>query len=270
MQTVNSYRVGGTRPASPARLPATNPGVMCRLKVFTFKHLAVYSLVFVVAFITILFARRPLHACGRTAIVVEALQLRQSPCAADSNGANASFSSSPPSPKPSTLFLGVMSAAANTAKREAIRDTLGTHRLVQSGEIGFKVRRGEPLNLGAQGSSKLPLFPLFPSRWHTQHIIPGSPLIHATQFFIGQPAPSDGARDDVVVVPHADTYRGIARKALAIMVYGALNTSARYVLKCDDDSFVRAWEGLGISGRLFRINEHERARYHSPVVRKRV
>ena len=71
------------------------------------------------------------------------------------------------------------------------------------------------------------------------------PPRHATQFFIGQPPPNDAERNDVVVVPHTDTYRGIARKTMALMIYGALNTSARYLLKCDDDSFVSAHGGGG-------------------------
>lgn len=46
---------------------------------------------------------------------------------------------------------------------------------------------------------------------------------------------------DIVMMPHKDDYRSIGRKTLGMCKYAA-KIKAKYLLKCDDDTFVRMHE----------------------------
>ena len=45
--------------------------------------------------------------------------------------------------------------------------------------------------------------------------------------------------DDMIIVPFMDHYELVVLKTLAIYEYGVQNISAKYIMKCDDDTFVR-------------------------------
>ncbi|KAJ6840017.1 hydroxyproline O-galactosyltransferase GALT2 [Iris pallida] len=50
---------------------------------------------------------------------------------------------------------------------------------------------------------------------------------------------------DVVILPFMDHYELVVLKTIAICEYGVYNTSAAYIMKCDDDTFVRMDVVLG-------------------------
>ncbi|KAF8408826.1 hypothetical protein HHK36_004895 [Tetracentron sinense] len=44
---------------------------------------------------------------------------------------------------------------------------------------------------------------------------------------------------DIVILPFMDRYELVVLKTIAICEYGVLNLTAAYIMKCDDDTFVR-------------------------------
>ncbi|GKV24942.1 hypothetical protein SLEP1_g34479 [Rubroshorea leprosula] len=44
---------------------------------------------------------------------------------------------------------------------------------------------------------------------------------------------------DIVIVPYMDNYDLIALKTIAICEYGVCIVASKYIMKCDDDTFVR-------------------------------
>jgi hypothetical protein len=44
---------------------------------------------------------------------------------------------------------------------------------------------------------------------------------------------------DIVIVPYMDNYDLVVLKTVAICEYGVRTASAKYIMKCDDDTFVR-------------------------------
>ena len=139
--------------------PSPAPGLGRFRRALNYKHLA-YSLLFAFSFLTILFV----HARRGTSGFVVHVEIRQSQRLSvggdfmldaagggpPDNASRGSAASAPP--KPSTLFIGIISSPANIEKRDAIRDTLGTHPLVLSKEISLKVSREE-----GGGGGRVPL-----------------------------------------------------------------------------------------------------------------
>ncbi|KAA3458377.1 hydroxyproline O-galactosyltransferase GALT6-like isoform X1 [Gossypium australe] len=112
----------------------------------------------------------------------------------------------PPLPEqPVDLFIGILSAGNHFAERMAIRKSWMQHNLVKSSIVHVRffvaVHPRKEVNVE---------------------------LKNETEFF-----------GDIVIVPYMDNYDLVVLKTVAICEYGARTVSAKFIMKCDDDTFVR-------------------------------
>ncbi|KAG5032094.1 hypothetical protein JHK82_015684 [Glycine max] len=103
------------------------------------------------------------------------------------------------------LFIGVLSAGNHFAERMAVRKSWMQHRLVKSGAVVAR----------------------FFVALHARQEI-NAELKKEAEFF-----------GDIVIVPYLDNYDLVVLKTVAICEYGVHTVSAKYVMKGDDDTFVR-------------------------------
>ncbi|KAK9675746.1 hypothetical protein RND81_11G027800 [Saponaria officinalis] len=107
--------------------------------------------------------------------------------------------------KPVVMFIGVISAADHFAERMAVRKSWMQHDLIKSSQVVARffvaLHKGETINLE---------------------------LKKEAEFF-----------GDIVIVPYLDHYDLVVLKTLAICEYGVNMLSTKYIMKCDDDTFVR-------------------------------
>ncbi|KAK7317224.1 hypothetical protein RJT34_01267 [Clitoria ternatea] len=103
------------------------------------------------------------------------------------------------------LFIGVLSAGNHFAERMAVRKSWMQHRLIKS---GIAVAR-------------------FFVALHARQEI-NVELKKEAEFF-----------GDIVIVPYLDNYDLVVLKTVAICEYGVHRASAKYIMKGDDDTFVR-------------------------------
>lgn len=112
----------------------------------------------------------------------------------------------PPIPDgPVDLFIGVLSAANHFAERMAVRKSWFQHRSIKSAKVvaRFFVALHRRKEVNAE-------------------------LMKEAKFF-----------RDIVVVPYMDNYDLVVLKTIAICEYGVRTVAAKYIMKCDDDTFVR-------------------------------
>eukprot|EP00253_Pinus_taeda_P009119 PITA_09119 len=112
----------------------------------------------------------------------------------------------PPLPEgPVDLFIGILSAGNHFADRMAVRQTWMQSKLVRSSNVvaRFFVALNARKEINIQ-------------------------LKKEADFY-----------GDMVIVPFMDNYELVVLKTLAICEYGVRRLSAKYVMKCDDDNFVR-------------------------------
>ncbi|KAL6571870.1 Hydroxyproline O-galactosyltransferase galt4 [Orobanche hederae] len=73
---------------------------------------------------------------------------------------------------------------------------------------------------------------------------------------------------DIVIVPYMDNYDLVVLKTIAICEYGVRTVAAKYVMKCDDDTFVR------INAMMMEVNKIQSGKscyigninyYHKPL-----
>ncbi|KAH1131131.1 hypothetical protein J1N35_002509 [Gossypium stocksii] len=112
----------------------------------------------------------------------------------------------PPLPEqPVDLFIGILSAGNNFAERMAIRKSWMQHNLVKSSIVHVRffvaVHPRKEVNVE---------------------------LKNEAEFF-----------GDIVIVPYMDNYDLVVLKTVAICEYGGRTVSAKFIMKCDDDTFVR-------------------------------
>lgn len=108
--------------------------------------------------------------------------------------------------KKETLFVGITSSPQNSDKRQAIRRTWMTHPKVQSGEVTALFFIGKMTDEGPiQGVDKLVEVEMEKYK-------------------------------DIILLPLVEDYLKITHKTIEIFRYME-NTSASYLLKCDDDTF---------------------------------
>ncbi|TYH61887.1 hypothetical protein ES332_D07G082400v1 [Gossypium tomentosum] len=112
----------------------------------------------------------------------------------------------PPLPgQPVDLFIGILSAGNHFAERMAIRKSWMQHNLVKSSIVHVRffvaVHPRKEVNVE---------------------------LKNEAEFF-----------GDIVIVPYMDNYDLVVLKTVAICEYGARTVSAKFIMKCDDDTFVR-------------------------------
>ncbi|XP_047316789.1 LOW QUALITY PROTEIN: hydroxyproline O-galactosyltransferase GALT6 [Impatiens glandulifera] len=103
------------------------------------------------------------------------------------------------------LFIGILSAGNHFAERMAVRKSWMQHKLVKSSKV--VARFFVALNARKEVNVELK---------------------REAEFF-----------GDVVIVPYMDNYNLVVLKTVAIFDYGVHTVSAKNVMKCDDDTFVR-------------------------------
>ncbi|XP_042499168.1 hydroxyproline O-galactosyltransferase GALT6-like [Macadamia integrifolia] len=112
----------------------------------------------------------------------------------------------PPLPDgPVELFIGILSAGNHFAERMAVRKSWMQSKLIRSSQV--VVRFFVALN----GRKEI-----------------NAELKKEAEFF-----------GDIVIVPFMDSYDLVVLKTVAICEYGVRTVSAKYIMKCDDDTFVR-------------------------------
>ncbi|GLJ53850.1 hypothetical protein SUGI_1149790 [Cryptomeria japonica] len=112
----------------------------------------------------------------------------------------------PPFPKgPVDLFIGILSASNHFTERTAVRKTWMQSELIRSSKavarffVAVNARKEVNLQLKKEAD------------------------------YYG----------DMIIVPFMDRYELVVLKTVAICEYGVQNLSAKYIMKCDDDTFVR-------------------------------
>ncbi|XP_011042627.1 PREDICTED: probable beta-1,3-galactosyltransferase 19 [Populus euphratica] len=103
------------------------------------------------------------------------------------------------------LFIGILSAANHFAERMAVRKSWMQHRLIKSSNVVAR----------------------FFVALHTRKEV-NLELKKEAEYF-----------GDIVVVPYMDNYDLVVLKTVAICEYGVRTVHAKYIMKGDDDTFVR-------------------------------
>ncbi|OMO77831.1 hypothetical protein CCACVL1_14792 [Corchorus capsularis] len=112
----------------------------------------------------------------------------------------------PPLPEQAVeLFIGILSAGNHFAERMAVRKSWMQHKLVKSSNVVAR----------------------FFVAMHMRKEV-NVELKKEAEFF-----------GDIVIVPYMDNYDLVVLKTVAICEYGARVVSAKYIMKCDDDTFVK-------------------------------
>ncbi|KAK1422326.1 hypothetical protein QVD17_25362 [Tagetes erecta] len=112
----------------------------------------------------------------------------------------------PPLPDgPIDMFVGVLSAGNHFAERMAVRKSWMQHNLIKSSRVVAR----------------------FFVALHARKEV-NIELKKESDFF-----------GDIVIVPYMDNYDLVVLKTVAICEYGVRTAAAKYIMKCDDDTFVR-------------------------------
>ncbi|KAI3777569.1 hypothetical protein L1987_47369 [Smallanthus sonchifolius] len=112
----------------------------------------------------------------------------------------------PPLPDgPIDMFVGVLSAGNHFAERMAVRKSWMQHNLIKSSRVVAR----------------------FFVALHARKEV-NFELKNESDFF-----------GDIVIVPYMDNYDLVVLKTVAICEYGVHTAAAKYIMKCDDDTFVR-------------------------------
>ncbi|XP_010460214.1 PREDICTED: hydroxyproline O-galactosyltransferase GALT4-like [Camelina sativa] len=107
--------------------------------------------------------------------------------------------------KPVELFIGILSAGNHFAERMAVRKSWMQQKLVRSSKVVAR----------------------FFVALHARKEV-NVDLKKEAEYF-----------GDIVIVPYMDHYDLVVLKTVAICEYGVNTVAAKYVMKCDDDTFVR-------------------------------
>ncbi|WCJ21764.1 Galactosyltransferase family protein [Euphorbia peplus] len=103
------------------------------------------------------------------------------------------------------LFIGILSAGNHFAERMAVRKTWMQHKLIRSAEVVAR------FFVALNGRKEINI-----------------ELKKEADYF-----------GDIVIVPYMDNYDLVVLKTVAICEYGVRDVAAKYIMKCDDDTFVR-------------------------------
>ncbi|XP_004298603.1 PREDICTED: probable beta-1,3-galactosyltransferase 19 [Fragaria vesca subsp. vesca] len=103
------------------------------------------------------------------------------------------------------LFLGILSAGNHFAERMAVRKSWMQHKLVKSSRVVAR------FFVALHGRKEVNV-----------------ELMKEVEYF-----------GDIVIVPYMDNYDLVVLKTIAICEYGVRTAPAKYIMKCDDDTFVR-------------------------------
>ncbi|GAB2269912.1 Hydroxyproline O-galactosyltransferase galt6 [Dionaea muscipula] len=127
----------------------------------------------------------------------------------------------PPLPDgPVELFIGILSAGNHFAERMAARKSWMQHKLIKSSKVVAR------FFVALHARKEVNVY-----------------LKNEAEFF-----------GDIVIVPYMDTYDLVVVKTVAICEYGVRTISAKNIMKCDDDTFVRVdaivREARKVTGRM--------------------
>lgn len=103
------------------------------------------------------------------------------------------------------LFIGILSAGNHFAERMAVRKSWMQHKLITSSKVVAR------FFVALHGRKEVNL-----------------DLKKEAEYF-----------GDIVIVPYMDAYDLVVLKTVAICEYGIRTVAANYIMKCDDDTFVR-------------------------------
>ncbi|CAL5338404.1 unnamed protein product [Camellia sinensis] len=140
---------------------------------------------------------------------------------------------SPPLPDaPVELFIGILSAGNHFAERMAVRKSWMQHPFIKSLNVVARffvalVRVGKVAGLNSRHPFCVETLRLCLDFGHGRQEI-NAELMKETEFF-----------RDIVIVPYMDNYDLVVLKTVAICEYGVRRVAANYIMKCDDDTFVR-------------------------------
>jgi len=139
-----------------------------------------------------------------------------------------------PLPKePIHLFIGILSATNHFAERMAIRKTWMQFPAIQSGNAVAR---------------------FFVALSHRKEI--NAALKKEAEYF-----------GDIVILPFMDRYELVVLKTVALCQYGVQNVTADYIMKCDDDTFVRldvVLQQIAAYNRTLPLYLGNLNLYHSP------
>ncbi|KAL2253505.1 hydroxyproline O-galactosyltransferase GALT6 [Sesamum indicum] len=135
---------------------------------------------------------------------------------------------------PVELFIGILSAGNHFAERMAVRKSWMQYKTVKSANvvIRFFVAMHARMKVNVE-------------------------LMKEADYF-----------GDIVIVPYMDNYDLVVLKTIAICEYGVRTVAAKYIMKCDDDTFVR------IDAVMAEVNKIQNGRsfyigninyYHKPL-----
>ncbi|GMI74930.1 hypothetical protein like AT5G62620 [Hibiscus trionum] len=103
------------------------------------------------------------------------------------------------------LFIGILSAGNHFAERMAVRKSWMQHKLIKSSKVVAR------FFVALNGRKDINVA-----------------LNKEAEYF-----------GDIVIVPYMDNYDLVVLKTVAICEYGVHTVAAKYIMKCDDDTFVR-------------------------------
>ncbi|KAK7252318.1 hypothetical protein RIF29_36173 [Crotalaria pallida] len=103
------------------------------------------------------------------------------------------------------LFIGILSAGNHFAERMAVRKSWMQHKLIKSSHVVAR------------------FFVALHARKDTN-----VDIMKEAEYF-----------GDIIIVPYMDHYDLVVLKTIAICEYGIRTVAAKYIMKCDDDTFVR-------------------------------
>ncbi|KAL3631096.1 Hydroxyproline O-galactosyltransferase galt6 [Castilleja foliolosa] len=136
--------------------------------------------------------------------------------------------------EPVELFIGVLSAGNHFAERMAVRKSWMQYKTVQSANVVAR----------------------FFVAMHARKEV-NVELMKEADYF-----------GDIVIVPYMDNYDLVVLKTIAICEYGVRTVAAKYIMKCDDDTFVK------IDAVMLEVNKIQNERsfyigninyYHRPL-----
>ncbi|KAH6756379.1 Galactosyltransferase family protein [Perilla frutescens var. hirtella] len=135
--------------------------------------------------------------------------------------------------EPVDLFIGILSAGNHFAERMAVRKSWMQYDLVKSANVVAR------FFLAVHGRKEVNV-----------------ELMKEAEYF-----------GDIVMVPYMDNYDLVVLKTIAICEYGVRSAAAKYIMKCDDDTFVRVdavmREVNKQSGKSFYVGNINY--YHKPL-----
>ncbi|KAL8518854.1 hypothetical protein ACS0TY_009989 [Phlomoides rotata] len=135
---------------------------------------------------------------------------------------------------PVDLFIGILSAGNHFAERMAVRKSWMQYEIVKSANVVIR----------------------FFVAMHARKEV-NVELLKEAEYF-----------GDIILVPYMDNYDLVVLKTVAICEYGVRTVAAKYIMKCDDDTFVR------IDAVMKEVNKIQNGRsfyigninyYHKPL-----